>query len=160
YRAAGQPSEAARQYELVGAMQRLFAANGVDLDLEIALFNLDHDRDLASSLAQVRSQVARRPSIKADDALAWGLYKNGDCQEAQQAMTRALRLGTQDALMFFHAGLISECVGQRAEARGYLERATALNPRFSLLYADRARETLARLAAGPTTAASAAGGAL
>jgi tetratricopeptide (TPR) repeat protein len=159
YRAAGQAQEAERQYQLVGAMQRLFAANGVDLDLEIALFNLDHDRELERSLAQVRAQAGRRPSIKVQDALAWALYKNGECRPAQVAMAQALRLGTRDPLMLFHAAIIADCLGQREQARSYLEQVAALNPNFSLLYADRAREALARLGGGPTAASAARGAA-
>jgi tetratricopeptide (TPR) repeat protein len=145
YRANGQEAEAQQQYKLVDAIKQLNQASGVDMDLELAVFELDHDRDLAQTLEVVRAQAAKRPSIKTQDTLAWALYKNRDCQGAQQAMQQALRLGTQDALMFFHAGLIAECLGQKQEARTYLERAVKLNPHFSLLHAPRAQEALASL---------------
>src|SRR5205085_2497203 len=86
------------QTTLRDAMQKLYAANGVDTDLELALFDLDHDRDVAAALARAKAEQAQRPSIKADDTLAWGLYKTGDCAAAQAAATRPMRLGPPDPL--------------------------------------------------------------
>ncbi len=145
YRANGQRDEAERQYALVHVEEQLYRANGVDTDLEMALFDADHDHDLPTALAHAREQLIRRPSIKAADVLAWTLYKTGDDADALAVMQQALRLGTQDALMFFHAGMIAHRLGNATMARGYLTRAQTLNPNFSLLYADDARQTLATL---------------
>jgi Flp pilus assembly protein TadD len=60
-------------------------------------------------------------------------------------MASALRLGTKDASLFFHAGLIYEKIGETAEARAFLDRAVALNPQFNLLLADVAQQALRRL---------------
>ena len=53
--------------------------------------------------------------------------------------TRSLRLGTQDALKFFHRGMIERCLGHGAEAKSWFRRALALNPHFSVLWAPVAR---------------------
>lgn len=145
YQAAGQPDEAARQYALVRVEEQLYRANGVDSDLEMALFDVDHNHDLAQALARAREQMVRRPSIKAADLLAWALYKTGDYAAAQQAMKQALRLGTRDPLMLFHAGMIAYRLGDHSAARDYLSQALKSNSHFSLLYADEARRTLAEL---------------
>jgi hypothetical protein len=50
-----------------------------------------------------------------------------------------MRLGTQDALKFFHRGMIERCLGHGADARAWFGRALALNPHFSLLWAPVAR---------------------
>ena len=143
--AARRPADAAKQYDLVRAMQQLFAANGVDTDLELALFEADHGRDPQAALALARAAYERRPSIKAADALAWALFKAGQPAEARGYADQALRLGTRDALMLYHAGMIAQAQGDGVAARDYLRRALEVNPHFSPLYGPRAQQALAKL---------------
>lgn len=145
--AAGRRDEADAQYALVAAIQQLHAANGVDTDLELALFTADHGRpeELPRAVEQARAQVAARPSIVAWDVLAWTLYRSGDLDGAAGASAQALRLGTQNALMHFHAGAIAAARGETGQAIALLERALDLNPHFSVRYAPEARATLERL---------------
>ena len=143
--AAGRPAEATKQYDLVRAMQQLFAANGVDTDLELALFDADHGHDPQATLALARAAYERRPSIKAADTLAWALFKAGQPSEARRYADEALRLGTHDALMFYHAGMIAQAQGDSSSARNYLQHALEINPHFSPLYAPRAQQALAKL---------------
>jgi tetratricopeptide (TPR) repeat protein len=149
--AAGRTDEAHAQYALVTAIQQLYAANGVDTDLELALFTADHGRaeDLPGAVAQARAQVAVRPSIVAWDVLAWTLYRNGDLDGAAEASKQALHLGTQNALMRFHAGMIAAARGETAQAITFLESALQLNPHFSVRFALEATATLERLRAMP-----------
>jgi Flp pilus assembly protein TadD len=74
--------------------------------------------------------------------LAWALARNGRCAEAEHFSRRALRLGTRDALKFFHRGMIERCLGNSDEARSWFGRALALNPNFSLRWAPVAREAV------------------
>lgn len=148
--AAGRPDEAARQYAVVRAMQQLFAANGVDIDLELALFDADHGADPQATLALARAAYERRPSVKAADTLAWALHRAGQSHEARGYAEEALRLGTRDALMWYHAGMIARQQGDQAAARDFLEQATAINPHFSPLRAPRAQQALAELTAAVT----------
>ena len=141
-RAARRPAEARKQYALIGAIQRLLVANGVDTDLETALFDVDHGIRLRSSLALARRAQRERPSIDGDDVLAWALARTGHCREALGYSNSALRLGTRDALKLFHRGMIERCLGNPAAARGSFRRALALNPRFSVLWAQAARKGL------------------
>jgi tetratricopeptide (TPR) repeat protein len=139
YRVTGHPALARRQYALIGAIERLLRANGVKTDLEIALFQVDHGIQLRHALARARLARAERPSIDGDDVLAWALARNGRCAEALPHSRAALRLGTQDALKFFHRGYIERCLRHSRQSREWLEKALALNPHFSLLWAPVAK---------------------
>jgi tetratricopeptide (TPR) repeat protein len=142
YRSNGQLALARRQYALVAVIQRLLVANGVKTDLETALFDVDHGIRLRHALTLAHRAEADRPSIDGDDVLAWALARNGRCGEALGWSRRSLRLGTQDALKLFHRGMIERCLGHRAAARGYLGRALALNPHFSVVWSPVARKAL------------------
>jgi Flp pilus assembly protein TadD len=72
--------------------------------------------------------------------LGWALARNGRCGEALRYSKHSLRLGTQDALKYFHRGFIEACLGDRAAARAWYGRALALNPHFSILWAPVARK--------------------
>jgi tetratricopeptide (TPR) repeat protein len=141
-RVAERPRAAARQYALIAVIERLLVVNGVRTDLEGALFRVDHGIRLHQALALARSAQRERPSIDGDDVLAWALVRNGRCREALGYSERALRLGTRDASKFFHRGMIERCLGHRSAARSWLQKALALNPHFSLLWAPVAREAL------------------
>ena len=145
--AAGRADEAAAQYALLEAIQQLYAANGVDTDLELALFTADHGKpeDLPGAVERARAQIAKRPSVTAYDILAWTLYRGGDLEGAREASRQTLRLGTGNALVLFHAGMIDAALGERQAAIDHLQAALDLNPHFSVRYAPEARATLARL---------------
>ena len=148
YAVMGEKVKAEEQYDLVRSMDKLLRANGVDTDLEIALFNADHDIDLQRSLEKARAAYDARPSIHAADTMAWTLYKTGNYKEAQEYSSEALKLGTRDPLKLFHAGMISKALGDKEQARTYLQQAIDLNPHFSLLYADEAADSLKTSKAG------------
>jgi tetratricopeptide (TPR) repeat protein len=57
-------------------------------------------------------------------------------------MKEALKLGTKDAKLFFHAGMIYQRLGEIEKAKEFLARALATNPHFHILHADVARRTL------------------
>jgi tetratricopeptide (TPR) repeat protein len=145
YQTTGQQKAANQQYKLVETIEKLYRANGVDSDLEIALFNADHDQNLTETLALARKAYANRPSIYGADVLAWTLYKTGNYAEAQKYSQEALKLGTKDALKLFHAGMIALKLGDKEQARENLEQALTINPHFSILYADQAQRTLQTL---------------
>src|SRR5256884_1142688 len=142
YAATGHRQTAQKHYELIGVIQRLLVANGVQTDLETALFDVDHGIRLHASLALARLAWRERPSIDGDDVLAWALERTGHCGEALRYSKRALRLGTLDALKFFHRGMIEGCLGHPTPQQAWLGRALRLNPHFSILWAPVARREL------------------
>ena len=147
YAATGEDETAAQRYEIVRLEQQLFSSNGVNTDLELALFDADHGRPEAA-LRAARAEWERRRSVHVADALAWALYANGRPEEAQRYSKRALSLGTRNASFLFHAGMIQLALGDRGEARSLLAEAIDTNPHFSIQHAEPAGETLARLGSG------------
>jgi tetratricopeptide (TPR) repeat protein len=140
YAATGQKRLAAEQYGLIHVIEKLLTANGVRNDLDIALFDADHGIALRHAVVLARRGYASRPSVFGDDVLAWTLARNGECRQALPYSNRSLRLGTIDALKFFHRGWIAACLGKPTEAARWYRRALALNPRFSILWAPVARK--------------------
>jgi tetratricopeptide (TPR) repeat protein len=108
--------------------------------LDIALFQIDHGIALRHALGRARLGHAERPSVDGDDVLGWALARNGRCAEALGYSQRSLRLGTQDALKFFHRGWTAACLGDHAGAATWYRRALALNPRFSVLWTPVAQK--------------------
>ena len=139
YRAVGNRSAASREYALIDVIERLLAANGVRNDLDVALFDVDHGMRLAHALVLARKGYAERPSVVGDDVLGWALARNGRCTAALPWSQRSLRLGTRDAVKYFHRGMIERCLGHDADAGVWFRRALTLNPRFSVVWAPVAR---------------------
>jgi tetratricopeptide (TPR) repeat protein len=145
YRKLRRDAEAKKQYDLVEYIGKLNRLNDILYGRELAYFYADHDMNLAASLELARRELAVRKDIYGYDVLAWALYKNGKPGEALAAITEALKLGTRDARLFFHAGMIHQKLGNAGRAREYLERTLATNPYFHVLHADVARRALEEL---------------
>jgi tetratricopeptide (TPR) repeat protein len=143
YAAAGDREAAAAQFDLVRAEARLFRANGVNTDLEIALFEADHagPGSARAALRAARAEWGKRTSVHVADALAWALYANGRYREAAASSEQALRLGTRNALFLFHAGMIRLKLGDRGAAERFLREASEVNPFFSVRWSPVLEET-------------------
>ncbi len=141
YTRTGQAEEAARQYELFESVERGNAAAENDWH-HLVYFWADHDRNLVEALALARRAREARRDIHTCDALAWALFKQGQLAEAKAAIDEATRLGTRDARILYHAGLIYNQLGDRPKAAQYLKLALATNASFDVLQADTARRVL------------------
>jgi len=142
--AAGRRADARETFALVDAERRLLSANGVNSDVEIALFEADHgDRDRAVAIARRAWNAA--PSVRSSDAVGWALTRSGRSSDGLAWARRALRLGSRDPLILTRAGLSARAAGRDREARRYLRRALQANPRFSVVWVPRARKALRRL---------------
>jgi tetratricopeptide (TPR) repeat protein len=146
YAATGHPDLAEAQYAVVEAARELARSNGVNIDLEIALFDADHG-DPEGALAAARAEWQRRKSIQVADAYAWALYANGRFQDAARLSDRALSLGTRNAALLYHAAMIERALGRESVALHLMNRVLALNPRFSVLHAATAERVQSELEA-------------
>jgi tetratricopeptide (TPR) repeat protein len=110
------------------------------------LLLLDRGREVPTVLARAEQEILVRRDVYGWDLLAWALHKSGRQSEAAEKMRHALALGTRDASLFFHAGMIEAALGRRADARRHLETALAINPRWHPFQPAEAKQVLARLA--------------
>ena len=142
YLKAGNSAEAKKQYQLVEYIGLLGHINQVLHNRDLALFYADHNMKLGEAVALAHKEFEVRHDIYTWDVLAWALYKNGKYQEASDAMDHALRPGAKDALLFFHAGMISIRLGQSEQAKQRLQMALSINPHFHVIYSDVARQQM------------------
>ena len=111
YEHLGKKDEANAQFDLVRAIQQMYRANGVSMDIEMALFEADHGERLQDALTAAQKEWSWRKSIRVADAYAWTLYRTGHYDEADRMMKQALRLGTKDPLFLRHAEAIRQARG-------------------------------------------------
>jgi tetratricopeptide (TPR) repeat protein len=142
YSVLGRDAEAQDQYETVELIGKLAEINEQVYNRQLALFFADHDRRLDEALLLSMAELKVRKDVFGYDAAAWAAYKNGLLDRADELAAKALALGTQDARLYYHAGMIAKAQGRVDEARGLLERALAINPHFDLLQARVAQAAL------------------
>jgi len=143
YKVEGRDKEAAAQYELVERIGQISELNGVLYNRQLALFYADHDVKPNRAYENASREYAVRKDIYGADALAWAALKNNKIAEAQSLISTALRLGTKDARLFYHAGMIAKAAGDLKHGREYLQQALTLSPQFDPLQAAIARKALA-----------------
>lgn len=145
YLKLGRKQEAEKQYERVEKRVQEHLKRGIEGDeLVLAMFYLDHNRHLDKALQLAETEIKDHQSIEAYTTLAWAYYKHKRYPEAEKALLKALRLNTQDALLFYRAGKIYQALGDKKRARHYLFSAVNLNPSFHPLYAEEAYRSLSQ----------------
>ena len=136
YRALDQPENAKRYYD---AANQAGIENAEPFNRQWTQFRLDHDRAIAETLALLEKEITIRQDVYGYDQLAWGYYRAGRFEQARQSMRSALRLGTEDAQLFFHAGMIERALGRADASRISFKKALRLNHAFHPIFADTAR---------------------
>lgn len=155
YEKIGKTELARPQYALVEYIGRLNALNQALYNRELAYFYADHDMKPKEGLELARRELDYRRDIYAYDVLAWNLYKNGEPEAAREMIHKALKLGTRDAKLFFHAGMIHHDLGELDKAREFLSRALKTNPNFHVRFAEQAHRILQQIdSAGARVAAT------
>jgi len=141
YLITGGLEQAQMQYRTIEYIGKLAALNQQVYNRQLANFYADHDLHVDESLRLALAELDSRKDIYGYDSAAWAYYKNGRYEEAQAMMDQALALGTYDARLYYHAGMIAYALGNDGQARMYLERALEINPYFSILQSIEARKT-------------------
>lgn len=106
--------------DLVRATAALQEASGQVVDLEMAVFEADEGNG-ARAVELARAAFEARPdNVFVADALAWALFRAGDAAAAVPHVESALRLGTVDAALRYHAAEVFAAVGELDRARAEL----------------------------------------
>jgi tetratricopeptide (TPR) repeat protein len=147
--ALGRPADAAAQYALVRQVEDLNRANGIAVDFELARFEADHARDPGAdgnaAVDMARTALAARPTVFAEDTLGWSLRQAGRPAEALPHAQAAVRLGTADALLWYHLASAESDLGRLDDARSHLATALTTNAALTVRDLPAARELAARL---------------
>ena len=144
YARLGRAEEARRMYEAFERDEREAAAAENDLG-HLARFWADRGTNLDEALRIARDERARRADVFTCDALAWVLFRKGRLAEARAAAGEALRLGTRDPLINFHAGMIYGALGERRRAAKHLRLALEMKAALGVAEADEAARALESL---------------
>ncbi|GAC1347274.1 MAG: hypothetical protein NVSMB23_26240 [Myxococcales bacterium] len=108
----------------------------------LALFWATQDREHEAALKLALDERKVRDDEYTEDVAAWALYRAGRFDEARAASDKALRLGTRDARLWFHAGVIRIAGGDAAGGRALVRKALDLNPHFDRKGEAEARQLL------------------
>lgn len=140
-RALGDRVGASETEDLIGAIERIGNANGVN-DRAVAVYESEHGEHLEDAVRIARRDLAARGDLFAEDTLAWALAMDGHWLSARAHAEKAVATGIEDSRVQFHAGVIALKTGHVSEGRERLRRALAVNPKFHPTYADEARRLL------------------
>jgi tetratricopeptide (TPR) repeat protein len=113
---------AKKQLEMIDVIDQINKNNGEVTNRNVALIFADHDYHVERALELATAELDVRKDIYSYDALAWALYKNKKFAEADQAMAKALKLGTPEPAFYYHAEQIALANGKTKEARKYRSR--------------------------------------
>lgn len=142
YLVAGRLSDAQAQYTIVEQIGRLSALNGALYNRQLALFYANHGLKPEEAYALAAKEYEVRRDVYGADALAWTAFKAGKLEEANTAIADALKLGTKDPRIFYHAGMIARASGDPARGREFLRQALELSPKFDPIQAPLAEAAI------------------
>jgi tetratricopeptide (TPR) repeat protein len=142
--AAGRLGAARRHYSRASEIEARILAAGGGYDAGVTLNEAEHgDSDRAVTYGRRAWRSA--PSVSSADAFSWALYRDGRIAAAARMSEEAMRLGSRNPDFLYHAGMIARAHGDHARAGGLLSTLLEQAPRFSPLYAPRARQALRSL---------------
>jgi len=101
---------------------------------EYAAFLLDWNLDPDKALALAYQESRRRRGVYSYDLLAWAYYKNRRYDLAWSSIGLALRSGTQNPRILYHAAVIAKANGDEAKFTSYADKVRRSNPKVDRQY--------------------------
>jgi tetratricopeptide (TPR) repeat protein len=132
--ALGRTADAERQYALAEAAWESETPD----PSRLARFLASRGRHLDRALATAETAWADRHDIFTADALAWACFKSGRFERARAVMREALRTGSRDRELLYHAAAIAHAAGDDAVAARLVSQALDGSPTFDPVIAPAA----------------------
>ena len=139
--ALGRPVDAARHFALAEQGWR----NDMPEPTHLARLLARDPKRAADALVVAEQAAATRQDIFTMDAVAWAAFRAGKLPRAIEASRLALRTGTRDRALLYHAAAIAAASGDRARARTLVGRALDGHPTFDIVLAPEAQALRATL---------------
>ncbi len=121
----GDAATAAQYYAMAEQLERSGWTDGARQPDRLARFLAERGRNLPEAVALAEEAAAARRDVMTLDTLAWAYFQAGRLPEARRASDEALRLGTRDPRLLYHAAAIVAASGDRVAANALLERIVA-----------------------------------
>jgi len=140
YESQGKTEKAERLYRKAEKSYEVIIQDGIKgHSRELVLFYVDSNQHLDLALDLALQDSKDTEDIYAYDTLAWVYFKRSELEKAEDAINHSLKLGTKDAILYYHAGRIYYKQNKFEEAKKYLELALTINPYFDQNKADESR---------------------
>ena len=111
----------------------------------LARFMAERNRKIPQAIAMAEQAAGTRRDIFTMDALAWAYFRAGRLAEAARASQEALRTGTRDRHILYHAAAVNHALGNAAAAYVHLQRALDGSPNFDPIVSRAAQDSMARV---------------
>lgn len=133
--ALGRTADAERSYTLAEAA---WISDAPDPS-RLARFLAERGRTMDRAVQLASTEWRTRRDIFTADALAWALYRTGQLADARRMIDQALRTGTRDRAIRYHAAVIAHATGDLKAAGEHLAFATDVPATSDLVSGPAAR---------------------
>ena len=120
--ARGDRDESTRYLDMAEQIERAAWAAGGREPQVLARLLAEHDRDLDAAVTLAEEGARRQRDVQTLDTLAWAYFKTGRVEDAARHSAEALRTGSRDARVLYHASEIRRALGDHAGAHALLLR--------------------------------------
>lgn len=121
----GDTTSASQYYAMAEQIERSGWTAGFRQPDRLARFLAERGRNIPEAVTLAEEAATSRRDIMTLDTLAWSYFKAGRLSDARRASDEALRLGTRDARLLYHAAEIVAASGDRTAATMLLDRIPA-----------------------------------
>lgn len=148
-RALGETDAAGSYFRMAEQIERGAWQNGVPQTQLLARFFAEHGMNIGEAVRLSEAAATTRRDIATMDALSFAYLKAGRIDEAARSSAAALRTGTRDARLLWHAAEIALARGDSSSAKALIDRIPAANDIGDVVVREGIRNVRARSGNSP-----------